>query len=245
MRLHTNDGPGVIELERFLGRNGLAGATVHVGETGITIELPDELALSEDLRAALERHMSFTDLFYWVANGLEDVAFWDKPRRWPDVARELERFYPAGTYDVLATLESRGFFVAGALSHILAKPVIPVRKYREAFSGYPGHMTSYLNWRGRRDRLWMQHYPWLDRLPGSRALFVDDVIETGNSLAAAVELLCAVGMAPMGAFYLADAANDHVRGRFRFPVRSLLRFDDLQSNTAPAAATVAGASEEN
>ncbi len=139
-----------------------------------------------------------------------------------------------GGYDVLATLEARGWFIAGVLSQALGKPVVPVRKYREAFGRYPGHSAVYRNWRGEDDRLWLQSLPWLRALRGGRALFIDDVLQTGSSLEACCKLLAAAGITVMGAMYLIDVSEPGVRERFGFPVRSLLRMNGLAGNTAPA-----------
>ena len=234
MRFELDHGPGVVDLTRFLERNGFAGSTVRQDGAHTTIDVPPALLTDGGISTALSRHFAFMDLFQWVENGLEDVAFWDKAQRWPAVIAEVERFFPSSEYDVIATVESRGFFVAGVLSHALGKPVIPVRKYREAFAGHPGHMITYLNWRGRRDRLWLQRADWLDSFAGSRALFVDDLIETGNSLFASRSLLNAAGINVAGAFYLMDASQPHVRERFDFSIRSLLRLHSLETNLAPA-----------
>ncbi len=234
MRFELPCGPGEDELLAFLQRNGLAGATIKPGRTRITIDIPDGRLSDPALRAALTRHFAYMDMFVWAAGGFEDVAFWARPERWPDVAAEVRRFYPPGCYDVLGTLEARGFFISGVLSHALGKPVVPVRKHRAAYARFPGRTVAYRNWRGESERLWLQSMPWMQALRGGRVLFLDDVLETGNSLEACRGLLTDAGMSVVGAMYLIDVSEPGVRERFGFPVRSLLRMQGLGGNTAPA-----------
>jgi len=229
-------GPGPDALLRFLERNGIEGSTVTRLDDRLLVDVPGGALGDDALRTALARHFGFMDLFFWVENGLEDVVFWNRACRWPDLIREANAFFPPDGYDVLATLEARGFFIAGILSGALGKAVIPVRKYREAFASFPGQKAGYRNWRGHDDQLWLQYLPWISALRGCRALFVDDVLETGNSLAACQTLLSDAGITVAGAFYLVDVGKPEVRGRFGFPVRSLLRMHGLRENTAPAAA---------
>jgi adenine/guanine phosphoribosyltransferase-like PRPP-binding protein len=109
-----------------------------------------------------------------------------------------------------------------------------VRKYRDAFAKCLGWTASYRNWRGYDERLWLQDLPWLADLSGARALFVDDVMETGSSLEACTSLLASAHIATVGAMYLFDVSEPGVRERFDFPIRSLLRLSDLRANSAPA-----------
>lgn len=234
MRFQLPCGPGEGQLVTFLEHNGMPGATAVRDGASIVVNVPDLHLADPALRTALTRHFSFMDLFFWVPNGFEDVSFWDRQARWPEFIAEVRRFFPPGCYGLLGTLEARGWFIAGVLAHALGKPVIPVRKYREAFARYPGHTIAYRNWRGEGDRLWLQSLPWTRALRGSSVLFVDDVLETGNSLAACCALLAEAGMTVAGAMYLIDVSEPGVRERFGFPIRSLLRMHGLRSNTAPA-----------
>jgi len=88
-----------------------------------------------------------------------------------------------------------------------------------------------VNWRGEEESLFLFD---AGHFTGSRALFVDDVLETGNSMQAAVELFQAFGIVVTGAFFLFDAATPEVRERFSFPIRSLIRRHGLLGNTTPA-----------
>ena len=239
MRFAYTSGPGPAAFQRFLAANGLAAAAVARDRQGdqVIVEIePGELGDDREgaLRAALTRHLSFMDLFLWVENGFEDIAFWDRPGRWPDVVAEVNHFFPPSSYDVLAALEARGFFVAGVLAHALGKPVVPVRKYRAAYASRAGRAVTYRNWRGEDDRLWLEATAATRAMAGRRALVVDDVLETGNSLAACETLLARARIEPVAAMYLIDVAEPAVRGRFGYPIRSLLREHRLRDNTAPA-----------
>jgi adenine/guanine phosphoribosyltransferase-like PRPP-binding protein len=234
LRFELTHGPGDAALQRFLQGSGLDGTAVLRYCGLITVDVPDEQLRDAMLLSALARHLSFMDLFRWVENGFEDVAFWDRPHRWADVVAEVTRFFSTDRYDVIATLEARGFFIAGVLAHALGKPVMPIRKYREVFAASPGQTARYRNWRGHDDQLWLQELPWTRALRGSRALFVDDVLETGSSFRASEQLLRAAGITVIGAMYLIDASGPAVREGLKVPVRSLLRLHGLRGNTAPA-----------
>ncbi len=67
---------------------------------------------------------------------------------------------------------------------------------------------------------------------GKRLFFLDDIIETGNSLKAAERMLEKHGIEIIGAFYLMDASTKEIRNSFNFPIRSLLRFDDIFDNNS-------------
>jgi len=230
--IHLPTGPGLAYLSSWAERNGVAGIEwLPAGEGGRFAADTGGLDLPAEELSAVRRHLSFMDLLGWVANGMEDVAFWDKPERWEDALGQLDGFFPPGAYDSVTTIEARGFVLAGVQAYRQHKPLIPVRKFREAFAALRGRRVPYVNWRGHADELWLQE---MQAVEGRSVLFIDDVFETGNSMDAALTLLRAAGAQMVGAWFVYDASEPGVRERFGFPIRSLLRSQGLRQNTPPA-----------
>jgi adenine/guanine phosphoribosyltransferase-like PRPP-binding protein len=216
-------------IESFLKRNGVEVLGIGTTGKGVTLEVGDQ-GLTSAEAAAVRRNFTFYDLFEWVPAGMHDVLFWQKPERLEQVFAELAAFFPTDSFDAVASVEARGFILAGALAFHLEKPLIPVRKYREAYAGKGRRSSTYRNWQGYDESLvLLEESQHMD----DSVLFVDDVLETGKSMSAAVDLL-GHSMEVVGGFFLLDAAKPEVRNDFQFPVRSLLRRYGLLMNTAPA-----------
>jgi adenine phosphoribosyltransferase len=88
-----------------------------------------------------------------------------------------------GKFDYVAGIESRGFILAAGLAHRLKIGFIPIRKKGKL----PGkvHRVRYALEYGH-DEIEIQHAAHLKK---SRILIVDDVLATGGTLSAAVQLL--------------------------------------------------------
>ena len=67
------------------------------------------------------------------------------------------------------------------------------------------------------------HVPLVTIPEPKRVLVIDDILDTGASLAAGVELLAGEGIEVIGAFYLLNAGSDEALSQFRFPIRETLR----------------------
>ncbi|GBD42407.1 Adenine phosphoribosyltransferase [bacterium HR39] len=152
-------------------------------------------------------------LFYDISTLLVDTGAWSETiRRLAELARD---FRPA----VLAAIESRGFLLAAPLALELGIGFVMVRKVGKL----PGVVVSHsYDLEYGSDTLQMAE--GLVK-PGSRALVVDDLIATGGTAAAAVELLRKVGAEPVGALFLIELV--HLKGmeKLGVPGRALLQFD--------------------
>lgn len=85
--------------------------------------------------------------------------------------------------EVVVALESRGFFFGSTLAYLLGVPFVPVRKKGKL--PYKTHQETYLLEYGSAT---MEIHT--DAMPeGKRVLVVDDVLATGGSMAAAVNLV--------------------------------------------------------
>jgi adenine phosphoribosyltransferase len=124
--------------------------------------------------------------------------------------------YPAG-FDIVAGIEARGFLVAAAVAYATGVGVVPIRKGgklpRET------HSASYeLEYGSATLEVHADAF-----VVGQRVLVVDDVLATGGTLAATVELIERAGGALAGLTVLLElgflAGRDRLPGR---PVHALL-----------------------
>jgi len=89
--------------------------------------------------------------------------------------------------DLVAGIESRGFIIGGALAHRLNKGFIPIRK-----EGKLPHKTEKESYELEYGRATVEMH--IDAIQkGSKVLLVDDLIATGGSLAAAINLIKKLG----------------------------------------------------
>ena len=214
------------DIEAVLHKNGILGYSLTQEKNGLLLELPEK-GLSAGEKEAVIRHFSFYGLFNWSEKGVENVVLWENPSFYPLLLKEMASLWGSVPFDMIASLESRGFILGGLFSLALEKPFIPVRKYKHIFSQLPGKQTEYVNWKGETETL----YLFNPEASGKRILFIDDIMETGRSLKASVSLLEEFGFTVAGAFYLLDASSGETRLSFPFPVRSLLRFNQMTENT--------------
>jgi len=106
--------------------------------------------------------------------------------------------YRAEPVDVVAGIEARGFILAGAIADRLGAGFVPVRK------------KGKLPWRTIRQDYALEygsdtiemHEDALAR--GKRVLLVDDLIATGGTAAAAVQLIRRLGGDILGAVFMID-----------------------------------------
>jgi adenine phosphoribosyltransferase len=213
-------------IDNFLKRHGITDFSLRK-DADITVLDIDDRGLAQKQRAALQLHFNFYDIFVWSEQGVENIALWEQPARVVDMVEAMRRFFPIGYAEALATVEAKGFLIGGAAGYATFKPLYTVRKYKPLFAGLPGWRKRYTTWNGQEEEFYL-FAPGPGE--GKRLLLIDDVLETGNSLAAAVDLLAEAGAEVVGAFYLIDAATPEVRGQFKFPIRSLLRYHDLFGN---------------
>jgi len=168
-----------------------------------------------DLGARIRRIPDFPKpgiLFYDISTLLID------PEAWRETIRRLAEIARAFRPDVLAAIESRGFLLASPLALELGVGLVMVRKVGKL----PGVVVSHsYDLEYGSDTLQMAE--GLVR-PGARALVVDDLIATGGTAAATVELLRKVGAEPVGALFLIELV--HLKGmeKLGVPGRALLRF---------------------
>ncbi len=96
-------------------------------------------------------------------------------------------FYRDKNFDVIAGLDARGFIPAGVLAYVLEKPLVMVRK-KGKLPGETIHAAYQLEY--GQSVLEIQ----TDAAPrGANVLILDDLIATGGTLCAAVQLFANIG----------------------------------------------------
>ena len=132
------------------------------------------------------------------------------------VAEELLRPFADG-FDLVAGVEARGFLLAGAAATIAGVGVVPIRKAGKL--PLPAAQIGYDLEYGTAEIEAHADFP-----RGSRVLLIDDVLATGGTLAAAVDLVDRVGGDVVGASVLLEL--DGLDGRAALadtPVHAVLR----------------------
>ncbi|MCY4396158.1 MAG: adenine phosphoribosyltransferase [Rhodospirillaceae bacterium] len=153
-------------------------------------------------------------LFYDISTLLAHPAAWQTA-----VERLADTVVPYRP-DVLAGIESRGFLVAAPLALKLGCGFIMVRKQGKLPGGTVGH--SYELEYGA-DRVEIQ----ADAVtPGQRVVLLDDLIATGGTLRASIELIRKVGGTVAAAACLIELTFLNGRDGLDVPFESLIRYDD-------------------
>jgi adenine phosphoribosyltransferase len=129
------------------------------------------------------------------------------PPLFQDVVEALASHYHESGIDVVAGIESRGFILGGALAIRLGAAFVPIRK--------PGKLPH--------DRIRVEYRleygtdaleAHIDAVaPGARVLVVDDVLATGGTASAAVELVRRLGGTVHDAAFLLELGFLHGRRR--------------------------------
>ncbi len=122
--------------------------------------------------------------------------------------------------DKVAGTEARGFILGGAVAHQLSVGFVPVRKEGKL----PGRRLSeeYALEYGT-DTVEIQEGAVQ---PGQRVVILDDLLATGGTLSASVELLRKVGGEVAGGACIMELSFLKGRDKLDIPFESLLQYDD-------------------
>ncbi len=144
------------------------------------------------------------------------------PRAFRRAVDELVQPYAGLKIDKVAGIEARGFILGGAVAHQLSAGFVPIRK-KGKLPAETASITYALEYgvdeiEIHRDAI----------TPGEKVLVVDDLIATGGTAAAAVELLQRLGADVVGTCFVIDLPElggaDKLRA-MKVPVRSLVAFE--------------------
>lgn len=127
--------------------------------------------------------------------------------------------YGRATFDVVASVEARGFLFAAPLALRLGKPLVLLRK--EGKLPFETLSTTFTLEYG--DGVIEMHTDAI--APGQKALIVDDLLATGGTLAAAIKLVEAAGGEIAGLAVVIELADLPGRERLRgYDLFSLVQY---------------------
>ncbi|CAM5450947.1 adenine phosphoribosyltransferase [Aquamicrobium terrae] len=134
---------------------------------------------------------------------------------------ELVHPYAGQKVDKIAGVEARGFILGGAMAHQLSAGFVPIRK-----KGKLPHETVRVAYSLEYGLDEMEMHK--DGVaPGERVILVDDLIATGGTAQAAVELLNQIGADIVAACFIVDLPDLGGRAKLEalgVPVRTLVAF---------------------
>jgi adenine phosphoribosyltransferase len=141
------------------------------------------------------------------------------PGAFSEVIRAFEEILEGRSVDAVAAIESRGFVLGAPLALALGCGFVPIRKAgklpretiaREYALEYGSNRLEL-----HRDAI----------LPGQKVLLLDDVLATGGTARAAIELIREVGGTLIGAAFLIELTFLEGRGQLgETAVHTLLRY---------------------
>jgi adenine phosphoribosyltransferase len=153
-------------------------------------------------------------LFYDLTTLLQDK------RGFHDMVDRLCQHYEGKKVDIVAGIEARGFIFAPALAYRMGAGFVPVRKPKK-LPFKTAAVTYQLEY--GTDQLEIHQ----DAVrPGQSVLLCDDLLATGGTAAAAIELIRKLGGEPVGAAFAVELS--FLNGRAKLPaidVFSLLKYD--------------------
>jgi adenine phosphoribosyltransferase len=152
-------------------------------------------------------------LFYDISTLLAE------PKAWRHTVDQLASHLTPLEPDVLAGIESRGFLVAAPLALALGCGFTMVRKENKL----PGETVSYsYDLEYGNDTIEIQN----DAVrPGQRVVILDDLLATGGTMAAAVDLFRKVGADVVGTACIIELNFLHGRDKLDVPFISLVGYD--------------------
>jgi len=142
-----------------------------------------------------------------------------QPRAWQATVERLAEAVRPHQPDLLIGIESRGFLVAAPLAFALGSGFAMVRKKGKL----PGKTVSYTyDLEYGSDTIEIQE----DAIaPGQRVVILDDLLATGGTMQAAIELVRRQGGTPEAAACIIELAFLNGRRRVEVPLTSVIVYD--------------------
>ncbi len=143
-----------------------------------------------------------------------------------EAVERIAGLFPDVTFDKVAGLEAKGFILGSAVAFRLGVGLIPIRKKGKL--EHPVYAQKYLDYSRSEKTLEIHRDALAD---GERVLLIDDWVQTGGALRAAISLVKQCGGVVLGIGVLVDDTPDEVKRelepyRYRF-VERVVPGDDL------------------
>ena len=141
------------------------------------------------------------------------------PQAWRETVHQLAEAVKPHRPEVLVGIESRGFLVAAPLAYALGCGFVMVRK-KGKLPGATIPYTYALEYGSDTIEIQASAIE-----PGRRVVVLDDLLATGGTMAAAVNLVRKVGGTVTGAACIIELTFLAGRNRLDVPVHSVLAYD--------------------
>ena len=170
-----------------------------------------------DLKKYIETHPDFPKpgiLFYDISSLMADSKIWQETIN--QFSSLVKKYNP----EVLAGIESRGFIFASTVGYKLSCDVIMIRK-KGKLPGKTIHHFYKLEY--GTDCLEIQKR---ESLKNKNVILIDDLLATGGTASAAIELLKKVEANVSAFLTLIELTNLKGRGKIKVETDSLISFDE-------------------
>jgi adenine/guanine phosphoribosyltransferase-like PRPP-binding protein len=140
------------------------------------------------------------------------------------IAEEVASRYLEKDVDKVLTAETDGIVLGTHIARELGVDIVYAKKKKEV-GVEKFYEASYVP--SASGSVMTLYLPQWALKKGERVLIVDDVIRSGETQKALVELTKQAGAKPIGMFFLVSVGGilDSLRGEYEFPVESLIRLD--------------------
>jgi len=170
-----------------------------------------------DLKKYIETYPDFPKpgiLFYDISSLMADA------KTWKETIDQFTLLVKKYNPEVLAGIESRGFIFASTIGYKLGCDVIMIRK-KGKLPGKTIHHSYKLEY--GEDCLEIQKR---ETLKNKNIILIDDLLATGGTASAAVELLQKIGANVSAFLTLIELTNLKGRNKVKIKTDSLLSFDE-------------------
>ena len=170
-----------------------------------------------DLKKYIETYPDFPKpgiLFYDISSLMADA------KTWKETIDQFSLLVKKYNPEVLAGIESRGFIFASTIGYKLGCDVIMIRK-KGKLPGKTIHHSYKLEY--GEDCLEIQKR---ETLKNKNIILIDDLLATGGTASAAVELLQKIGANVSAFLTLIELTNLKGRNKVKVKTDSLLSFDE-------------------
>ncbi len=152
--------------------------------------------------------------------GFKDITtVLSRPAMWAEVTDWFAGLYPAEQVDAVVGVDARGFLFAGAAAIPLDAGVVIARK-----KGKLPYETREVSYDLEYGKATLQMH--VDAItPGMRVLVVDDLLATGGTVKAAIELIRLLGGEVLGAAFMVELGFLGARDGLDVPVHSLVNYE--------------------